>query len=823
MSVPLDVRYGIRRLNNNVGFTIVAVACLALGICASVTVFSVVDSLLLRPFPGVVDQGRIVGLSGRPVNVKGLKETFSPALSYTTFQLYRQGSRHVFDGLVAFSTVAMNLEGGGEPLRVTGQVVTDDYFRVLGLESSAGRLFGPGEGRREAQPEAVISEGLWHRAFGARRQAIGGPLRLNGRVFVIVGVAPEGFRGTLHTVPTDVWVPMETAPLVLSGLLPGGLFAEKPAWLFWFFGRLAPGMDRERAQAEMDRLAARLAEGAPPDQGPPALALSPWRGVWPGTPDLLTEPLVLLSIVTALLMLVVCANLGGLLLVKAAARREEIGVRMALGVTRGRLVRQLLTESLALALLGGAAGFLLALFVLDAIQGLPLGRYLPRVSDVAVGVRVVAFTLGVSLGAGVLFGLMPALWSTRRQVVPMLHRGGEGIAERGRTRLQEMLVVGQVTLSLMLLVSTGLFVRTLQNLRSIDPGFNSRGVVNLKIDLSLRGLPEPSGLAFYDQLLDQVGRLSGVRTAALTLTVPLASVSGEGVIGSLRPASGAAGAADSGPMTADLDVVSPGFFRTLGIPLVRGRDFSRLDGKGAPLVVIVDEATARALWPGRNPVGERVTLGDNTVREVVGVARRIRFWDLPADPQPFFYVPLAQHYEPAMALQVRTAGDPLLAAGPVRAVLRKLDPGLAVEVSRFDDEVKETLSLPRLFSWLFGSFSLTALLVTAIGLYGTLSYAVSRRTRELGIRMALGARASEIIVMVLRRGLGLTFAGLALGLVAASWATSLFAGYLFGVTPTDPAVFVSVGLLLALVGLAASSLPAYRATRVDPMAIIRHE
>jgi predicted permease len=824
MSVPLDVRYGIRRLNNNVGFTIVAVACLALGICASVTVFSVVDPLLLRPFPGVADPARIVSLSCKPVILEGFQgSSMAPALSYPAFQRYQRAAHpRIFTDLVAYRPVAINLQGSGEPWRVTGQVVSDNYFQVLGLRGALGRLFVPGEGRREAQPEVVLSDGLWHRVFGARRQVIGSPLRLNGRLFVVAGVAPEGFRGTLHAVETDLWVPVETAPLVLPATFPQGLLAEKPAWLFAFFGRLAPGVDPARAQAEMARLAARFAEGLPKGGGPPALVLSPWNGGWPDSPDNLTEPLLLLSVVTALLMLVVCANLGGLLLVKAAARQDEIGVRMALGVTRGRLVRQLLTESVALAFLGGAVGFLLALFVLDAIQGLSLGRFLPTINDVAIGGRVVAFTLGVSLGAGLLFGLVPALWSTRRQVVPMLHQGGEGVRDRGRTRLQEILVVGQVTLSLMLLVGTGLFVRTLQNLRSIDPGFSSRGIVNLKMDLTLRSVREPSGRLFYDQLLDQVERLSGVQAAALTLTVPLASSSdGAAVIGSLRRSAGGPGA--DRPMAADLDVVSPGFFRTLGIPLVRGRDFSRLDGRGAPLVVIVDEATARALWPRRDPLGERVTLGDGTVREVIGVVGRIRFWELPVDPRPYFYLPLAQHYGPAMVLQVRTGGDPLRALGPVRAVLRKLDPGLAVEVSRFDDEVRETLSLTRLFSWLFGSFSLTALLVTAIGLYATLSYAVSRRTRELGIRMALGARASEIIVMVLRRGLGLTLAGLVLGLVAATWTTSLFSKLLFGVAPTDPAVFVSVALLLTLVGLAASSLPAYRATRVDPMAIIRHE
>jgi predicted permease len=821
MSMPLDLRYGIRRLNNNAGFTIVAVACLALGICASVTVFSVVDPLLLRPFPGVRDQGRIISLSCKPITIAGLPgQVFTPALSYPAFQLYRRtAAPRIVTDLVTYLSIPINLQGSGDPWRVTGQVVSDNYFQVLGLHSAAGRLFVPGEGRREAQSEVVLSDSLWHDAFGARRQVIGSPLRVNGHLFVVAGVAPEGFRGTLHREKADLWVLAESAPLVLATPFPQGLQAETPAWLFSFFGRLAPGMDRARAQSELDRLAARLAAGVPKGSEPPALVISAWNGNWPDSPDRLTGPLLLLSLVTALLMLVVCANLGGLLLVKAAARQEEIGVRMALGVTRGRLVRQLLTESLALALLGGGAGFVLALFVLDAVHGLSLGRFLPTIDNVAIGGRVVVFTLGVSLGAGLLFGLVPALWSTRRQVVPMLHQRGEGGTEAGRTRPHEILVVAQVTLSLMLLVSTGLFVRTLANLRSIDPGFSSRGVVNVRTNLTLRGVREPAGRLLYDQLLDQVERLPGVASAALTLTVPLARVSDRTGIGSLKPAGGAR------PTTVELDVVSPGFFRTLGIPLLGGRDFSRLDGPGAPLVVILDDATAQTLWPGRNPLGERVTLGDGTVREVIGEVRRIRFWELPEDPRPYFYLPLAQHYQPAMSLQVKMkgTGDPLRGVEGVRAVLHRLDPELAVVVTRFDDEVRETLSQTRLFSWLFGSFSLTAVLITAIGLYGVLSYAVSRRTRELGIRMALGARASEIIVLVLRRGLALTFAGLVLGLVAASWTTSIFSGLLFQVTPTDPAVFASVTLLLIVVGLAASSLPAYRATRVDPMAILRHE
>jgi predicted permease len=818
MTVPLDVRYGFRKLNNSVGFTIVAVACLALGICASVTVFSVVDALLLRPFPGVVDQGRIVSMGAKPIVLAGLPgDEFAPLLSYRDFQRYREAS-HAFTELVAYHTVPVNLAGNGEAQRVTGQVVTTNYFRALGLRSSLGRLFTPDAERKGAQPEAVISQRLWRRTFGSRRQALGSAMILNGAAFVVVGVLPEGFHGTLHGMEADIWVPIEDAPLLVPDLRAGALAGTK-AWLLWFFGRLAPGVGIEQAQAEMDHLALRWAASAAANEKPPGLVVYPGLGVWPGHREALKGPLLLLSAIAGLLMLVVCANLGGLLLVKASARQEEIGVRLALGVTRSRLMRQMLSESVTLSLLGGAAGFVLALFAVDVIQGLSLGRFLPPINNVAIGARVVVFTVLLSLGAGALFGLGPALWSTRRRMVPLLrHGGGDGALERGRTRLQEILVVGQVTVSLLLLVSTGLFVRTLWNLRSVDLGFSSRDVTNVRIDLSLRGNRAP-GLDFYDRLLDQVGRVANIRAASLTRTVPLGRGGGSRQLGILHPAGWPA--AKPYPQV-EYDVISPGFFKTLGITLVRGRDFSAMDRQGSPPVLIVDETLARELWPGRDPVGERIALNTGEVCEVVGVVRTIRFWDL-GEPRPYFYLAFAQHYFPAMALQVRAVGGPPAAVSAVRAILHKMDPGLAVEMSSFDEEVQDTLSQPRLFSWLSGSVSLTALLVTAIGLYGVLSYAVSRRTREFGIRMALGARASEIIVMVLRRGLVLTLVGLVLGLVTASWATSLYSRLLFEVTPTDPAVFIGVVLLLVLVGLAASSLPAYRATRVDPMAIIRHE
>lgn len=818
MSVPFprDRRHGLSKLRDGAGLTAVAVVCLALGICASVTVFSVVDALLLRPLPGVKEQNRIVSLGPKPIPFEGFPEGLSLALSYPDFQRYRDAA-HAFSSLAAYRPVPLNLRAGTELLRVQGQVVTDDYFTTLGLRPEVGRLLVPGEG---ARMPAVVSHRLWMRVFNGR-PLLGQGIWLNGSLFTLVGVAPEGFSGTLHGDPADVWLPIEATPAVLFTVTAKSLAQPKPGWLTFFFGRLAPGVSPEQAQTEMDLLASRLGQGVPSEEKPPALQVFPGLGVWPGSLDPLARPLVLASVLVGLLMLVVCANLVGLLLVKAASRQEEIGVRLALGVTRGRLFRQLLAESLTLGMLGGTAGFIMALFAIEAIQGLPLGQFLPTIENLRMDGKIVAFTLVLSIVTGMLFGLVPALWSTRRELVPLLRPGaGNGLLDRGRTRLQEIFVVGQITISLVLLVSTGLFVRTLLNLQSLDPGFDAGRVIDMRIDLLSPGYSEARGAAFYDQLLKEVQRVPGVESAALTLTVPLSQTYGNRGLSELSPAGGP----PRQPLNTEYFVVSPGFFHTLGIPLLRGRDFSAADRHGAPGVVILDEAAAEAFWPGKNPLGARVFLSSSKEPwEVVGVARRIRVRNREI-PLPLFYLPLAQHYLPNLALQVKVAGgEPLRLAKPVRGIVHRLDPNLVVQANRLASEVEAARAQARLFSWLLGGFSAMALLVTGIGLYGTLAYTVRRRTRELGIRMALGARSSEIMALVIRRGLILTLTGLILGLVGAAWTTSVFASLLYDVTPTDPAVFIVVALLLTVVGIAASSLPAYSATRVDPMNVIRHE
>jgi putative ABC transport system permease protein len=821
MTVPLDVRYGFRKLNNNAGFTIVAVTCLALGICASVTLFCLADALLLRPVPGIARQEGLVSLAPKRVPLAGLPgELLSKPLSYPLFLRYRNAN-HVLSDLVAFRPVTVNCVVAGEARRVAGQVVTENYFDVLGLRSAKGRFFGVAEWSRGAQPEVVISHTLWERAFGDRSQAIGSSVNLDGNLFVVAGVAPARFHGTHYGDEVDIWISMTAAPLVFADLRGGKLQDPDHAWLFWFFGRLAPGVDVARAQRELDLLAAQFAAGLKGERRPAELKVYAGIGIWPGTLNDLARPLKLLAAVVGLLMLVVCTNLGGLLLVKASARREEIGVRLALGVTRGRLLRQLLSESVALSLLGGGAGLILALWTVDALRGISLGKYVPRIAALSIDGRVVAFALGLSLATGILFGLIPALWTASLKVAPLLRpRASADGQEHGRNRVQEVFVVGQVTISLLLLVITGLFVRTLWNLQSIDPGFDSARILNLRLDLSPhRNDATSSGPAFYEQLLLRVRRLPEVRAASLTLWVPLSSANMRSRLAMLQPQAGPRGRK---PLWSQYNVVSPGFFRTLEIQL-RGRDFLETDRQGTPLVAIVDEMLARALWPGQSPIGERFTGTRGEIYEVVGVARNVRPQNLQAVPEPYFYVPLAQRYEPATTLQVRTGGDPLHSVDSILVVIHELESNLGTKVSLYADEVEEAFAMPRLYSWLLSACSLVAVVVTAIGLYGNLAYTVSRRTRELGIRTALGARSAEIVAMVLRRGLSLTLIGIGLGLTAAIWTTSIFSTLLFGVTPTDPAVFFFVALLLTLVGLVASSLPAYSATRIDPMAIIRHE
>jgi predicted permease len=812
MSLLLDLRHGLRRLRNSPGFTALATACLGIGIGASIGVFSILQILLLRPLPEARAPRELVTLTPKPGPMPGMPEmTFLKPLSYPAFLQYRAMSR-TFSEIVAYTKIPVSLAvpGEGHPLRVSGHVATANYFSALGLHSALGRTLAEGRGAAEPRSGVVISDELWRRVFHRRHDVLGRTLLLNGRTFQVAGVLPEGFRGVERTDPVDVWLSLEAAPLVVPDMKETDLADPEHFWLDTFFARLAPGMSVEKAQAEVDVIARVLAKESP--RGAFSLEVSPGVGIHPLLRKSVLDPLLLLTAAVAALLLLVCANLAGLLLTQAAAREREIGIRIAFGATPERIVQQLLSESMLLGLLGGFAGVAFGRALMTLLEDVALGQLLPYLMGLTLDRRVAAFALGLALATGLLFGLAPALWASQARWL----REGSGNTP-SRSRLTEAFVVGQIALSLMLLAGTGLFVRTWRSLQEIPPGLDGRGVADFQLDLTLQRYGDRQGQAFYDQLLERVRRLPGVRSASLALGVPLDRGQEAQFFGNIGPEGSAAG-----PRAVTMNLVSSGYFKTLGIPL-RGRDFSLQDRDGAAPVVIVSESLARELWPGRDPVGQRATLDRKTV-EVVGVAGDVRT-DLKSRPQDFVYRPVQQLYFPNLTLQVKTAaGTAGAVVAPVRAEIARLDRNLPISrVSLLEEEIRHASAQPLLFSELLGGASGVAMLLTGIGLYGTLAFSVRRRTREMGVRRALGARTSEILELVLKRGLTLTGLGLACGTAASLLATRVVSGLLFGVKPTDPAVFLTGILICGALGTAASLLPAWSATRVDPMEALRQE
>jgi predicted permease len=813
MSFFADLRHGFRRLRKSPGFTLLAVLCLGIGIGASVGVFSILNALLLRPIPGVESTQGLVSLLPKMAPLPGHSgvEIFQ-TLSYPSYLQYRETNR-VFSELVAYSEFPVNLAipGEGRPLRTSGHLVSNNYFSTLGVKSRLGLTLSDLPKNEVRQTGAVISHRLWRSHFGGRSDVLGRSLLLNGNVFEVIGVLPEKFLGVLRARPVEVWLPLEAAPLVVPRMAEGDLRDTKNTWLNYFFARLAPGVNISKAQTELDVMARMMAKEHPAAKPPAALEVFPEIGTIPGNRKHMIDPLATLATVAGLLMLLVCANLGGLLLTRAAARKGEIGIRVAFGATQGRLVRHLMTESLLLGVIGGAAGVALASGLVKVLEGVPLGRALPALTGLSLDRWVLVFALVISLGAAVVFGLAPALWSSRPEWIR------EGTALHARTGLQDVFLISQVALSLTLLVGAGLFVRTFRNLQAVPLGFESQGLVNFQFDLELQRLKEPAAQSFYHQLLDRVRTLPGVQAASLAAVIPVSDENQTMIFGQLVPP----GSPDH-PLFTRINAVAPGYFRTLGIPLVEGRDFSEQDGKEGTTLVIVSQTVAKKLWPGKSAVGQRVGNGFET-EEIIGVVGDIRS-RVEGDPEPLIYNSIAQIFMANLTLQVKTNGDPKALVRPVRAEVARLDRNLPIaKVSRMDEEVREVFGQSLLFSKLLGSLSGVALLLTGIGLYGSLAYAVRRRTREMGVRKALGARTPDLLGLILRRGLALTMVGLALG-TAVSWlATRALSSLLFGVTPTDPEVFLSVLLICGIVGATASFLPAWSATRVDPMGALRQE
>ena len=817
MSLLQDVRYGLRMLARSPGFTAVAVVSLALGVGVNTAVFSLFNAVMLRPVAGISEQPRLVWLR-------------APS-SYPDYQDYREQARS-FEGMAAATgTREFSLTRAGDPELVRGEFVTANYFDVLGVGTHAGRTFNEAEGRAPATV-VVLAHSLWRTRFDSDPSIVGRQITLNGLGFTVVGVAPERFKGTETGLSRELWVPLSTEPLLnppQAGRFDDGsgvdiLRRRNSHWLA-VFARLKDGVTREQAGAELAGIARRVAEanegGANEETLRRVQLLQMSGGMDPSDRE---EALPIAGIVmgvVGLVLLIACANIGGLLLARAAMRRRETAVRQALGASRMRLVRQWLTESVLLGVVGGAAGLLLAMWANDLVVSYAAGTPLASL-DLKLDYRVLAFALAVSVGAGLLFGLAPALQASRLDIVTAL-KTEDALARAGsrRSRLRAAFVAAQVTLSVVLLVCAGLFLRSLQSAHTIDPGFRVERALTVPVDLGLLRYEAEAGRNLYRELLARVEAQPGVERASLVRFAQLGNSFAQGqVFAEGRAPEGGEGT------TTGFNVVGPRYFETMGTQLVRGRDFTDADRMGAPAVAVVNETLAAWLWPGEDAVGKRLSFDgpEGPFLEVVGVARDGKYRSLGDRPRPYFYRPLMQTYDPRMTLVVRTTGEPAALAGAVREQLRALEPNLPVAEVRTLEEQFNTSMLPvRVAAWTLGGFGLLALALAAIGIYGVVSYSVAQRTREIGVRMALGAGRSDVLRLVMGEGLSVVGLGMAAGLLLAFGATRVLGGFLYGVDATDPVTFAGVPLLLGAIAVVSGYLPARRATKVDPMVALRYE
>ncbi|MFL6255009.1 MAG: ABC transporter permease [Pyrinomonadaceae bacterium] len=819
MTLLQDVRYGLRMLARSPGFTLVAVVSLALGIGVNTAVFSLFNAVLIRQLPVVAGQERLVWLR-------------APS-SYPDYLDYREQAQS-FEGMAAATgSSEFSLTRGGEPEIVRGEFVTANYFDVLGVGAHAGRGFIESEGREPARV-VVISHQLWRTRFDADASIVGRQVTLNGLGFTVVGVAPEGFFGTEVGLNRELWVPLSThallnPPEVGRMLDEGGgedvLQRRHSHWLA-VFARLKANVTREQAGAELSAIARRLAEaneGRVNEEALRRVQLLPLSGgMDPGDREQALPVAGIVMAVLGLVLLIACANIAGLLVARAAVRRRETAIRQALGAGRARLVRQWLTESVLLSCLGGAAGLLLALWANDVMISYAAGTPVASI-DLRLDYRVLIFTLLVSIGAGIAFGLAPALQASRLDLVTAL-KTEDALARAGsrRSRLRAAFVTAQVTLSVVLLVCAGLFIRSLLSAHTIDPGFRVERALTVPVDLGLLRYKSEEGRTFYRELLARVAAQPGVESASLVRFAQLGTSFAQGqVVAEGRSAEGVEGTSTG------FNIVGPGYFKTLGTQLVRGRDFNEADREGAPGVAVVNETLAALLWPDEDPLGKRVSFegAKGPYLEVVGVARDGKYRSLGDRSRPYIYRPVMQSYEPRMTLVVRTSGaDPRALAGAVREQLRALDPNLPVaDVRTLEEQFDLSLLPARIAAWTLGGFGLLALALAAIGIYGVVSYTVAQRTREIGVRMALGAGRADVLRLVIGEGLSVVGGGLALGLLLSFAVTRVLGGFLYGVTASDPLTFVGVPALLGAIALAAGYLPARRAARVDPMVALRYE
>ncbi len=800
-----DLRYGMRMLLKHPFFTLVAMLALALGIGANTAIFSVVNAVLLRPlsFDAPDRLARVY------VTVPKRGVTKYPT-SFLTFADWREQNQ-VFENIAAYTSSSATLTGIDAPQQIDGTMTSGDFFAVLKAQPALGRVYT----RAEETPDshvAVISHGLWQRRFGADEQIVGRQITLDGEPTTVIGVMPAGFAYPFDQPRIDFWSPLN--PKDETNAFRGANYLSVVA-------RLRQGASLEGAQAEMTTIAQRIEE-ANPD-------LSRGRGInivalqEDVVGDIRPALLVLLGAV-CFVLLIACTNVANLLLARAASRQKEITIRAAMGATRWRIVRQLMTESLLLSLSGGALGLLLAVWGIDLlVAAIPEG--IPRVGEINLDARVLFFTLVASVLTGLLFGLAPALQVSKPDLNEGLKEGGRGSTEgAGRNRVRGLLVISEVTLSLVLLVGAGLLMRSFLELRDVKPGFNPHGVLTANVSLpAARYGQEESQTAFFQNVLQHAAALPGVRSVGAVDPLPLSGNLAQNIL----TIEGRPPLAVADRLTTNARVVTPGYFDAMSIPVVKGRVFNEHDAKDAPKVLVVNETLARKYFPGEDAVGKRIglSIAKNMTGEIVGVVGDVKHVSLDKEAGVECYVNYLQVPDAAMTLVARSeSNDPASLSAALRKAVEEVDKDQPLsDVQTMDQWLASSVARRRFNTLLLGVFALVALLLAAVGIYGVMSYTVTQRTKEIGIRLALGARASDVQRMVVGQGMALILIGVSVGLVAAFALTRVMSSLLFGVSATDPLTFIGVSALLASVALVACLIPARRATKVDPMVALRYE
>jgi len=807
-----DLRFGLRMLRRNPGFSILAILCLTLGIGANAAVFSWIEGILFRPYPAVSHQERLLALTGTARSEAG-----HTLVSWPDFVDLRRNCT-LFDSFFVSKITGTTLSIGDHAERTTGSIVSDNYFDAIGVHPILGRGFEPGEDvGRNAHPVTVISYQLWKGRFNGDPKIIGKTQRLDGVVHTIVGVAPQGFYGTFVGWGMQFWVPASMEEVFEAG---GYKLEDRDARWIEAFARLKPGVTLEQAQAEVSSVAKRLEADYPAtNRGRSVKLWALWQTPFNNAGTLLPTLEIMLAVVVFVL-LIACANVGNLLLVRSFARRHEMTVRLAIGAGRGRIVKQLFTEALILSAFGAAGGLLVAHWCRHALVLLFPARggvamHLPGEIDW----RILVVSAGVCLLATLLLGLVPAMQTGKIDLTGALKADSAGVVgSRGRAWVRSGLVVVQVSLSFVLLVGAGLLMQSLQKIRTSSPGFSTHEVLFTGVDLVSAGYDAQRAQNFQDELIDRVKALPGIEWAVFARMTPLSygsfsstpiAVDGIEVPPEERP-------------TVEYNEVGPYYFATMGIPLVSGREFTRADDERAALVAIVNETMAAQYWRGRNPIGERVQVKDRWM-QVVGVAKDSKYRSVRETAKPFFYVPRRQNFSVGATLYIRTSMSPVTVATALAREVHALDANLSpYELITLQEQVDRSTSPQLVAVTLVSVLGALALLLAVIGLYGVMAYTVSQSTRELGLRMALGADASNLLRLVISRGLALTAGGALLGAAVALGLTRLLGKLLYHVSPRDPLAFGAAFAVMTIAALAACFLPAWRATRTDPAEALRN-